>query len=107
MNLHPSSSKGNSYMFEDLYPATARAAKDYMAEHGGREAIPPVAAVDGCQLSASTAAVDGMPLRLTIDLPPECASEVVIRLGRSGNPLTVTLNPNGGAARPSRLEGAR
>lgn len=68
-------------MFKDLYPATWRAAKAYMEKHGQRVPIAPVTTEDGVQPSADTAAVDGTPLRLTIELPPEAVSEIMIRFG--------------------------
>ena len=94
-------------MFEDLYPATARAAKAYMmAEYGRREASPPAAAVDRREPSAIAVAGEGRPLRLTINLSQGCTSEVVIRVGQSAPALTVTLDLDGAAPRPARPEGA-
>lgn len=93
-------------MFEDLYPATARAAKAYMAEHVGREASPLAAAVDSREPSASTAAGQVRTVRLTIDIPEEGASEVLIRVGQAAFALTVALALDGDAARPAKPEGA-
>lgn len=93
-------------MFENLYPATARAAKAYMAEHVGLEASPLAAAVDSREPSASTAAGEVRTVRLTIDIPEEGASEVVIHIRHCGPALTLTFDLDGGAARPSRPEGA-
>lgn len=82
-------------MFKDQYPATYRAAKAFMEKCGGRE-------TNASAASASTAGAEGMPLRLTIELPTEGAAAIAIRLTQSGRSLTVTLDQDGRAERQAK-----